>query len=78
MTTNPRANLFAAIAQELRIVAMKRKARRLLTAHRQMAGGDSGVLAAYVSPSLARTAQRFNDTMDRLAQLDPACPRDRL
>ena len=59
---------------------LKRKARgaykTFLRATEHLDCGNA--VAKTISPSAAKAAQTFNDAMDELAKIDPACPAARL
>jgi hypothetical protein len=67
---------FAESTRTLMITALKCVARDALLAY-DRATADMGcgqTLARYISPAATRAALKFNETMDRLAAIDPTTP----
>lgn len=66
-----------AMAANIRISRMKRVARKHYEAHGSLCSRfDCGAaLAAFISPSIAYHAARFNSAMTVLERLDPECPK---
>lgn len=60
------------IADALEIVSLKAKARRLyLQIHHRSDMSCGAHLAEFIRPDIVRAKQEFNETMARLAELDP-------
>jgi len=64
----------------VRIDFLKYKARRAYSRYwAEVSSLSCGrTLAEHVSSGVSSAKREFNETMDKLAKLDPACPKDRL
>lgn len=60
--------------------ALKAEARKQYLRFRTLTSAyDCGAaLASYINPEVERARQAFNQIMDRLAVIDPNCPKGRL
>lgn len=65
---------------ELRIRALKWKARQAYEEyHRELGGMSCGrALGEEINSRLYAAKVKFNATMEKLAKLDPKCPKERL
>lgn len=68
------------IPTRLKIVLLRRRLRRQYLAYQNLRSGDGGrhITNIITGGRVDRCARRVNETLDRLSQLDPAAPAERL
>lgn len=63
-----------------KVKTLKRKARGFYSTYKaEQAKYDCGsAISEVINPRLATAKLKFNETMDKLAEIDPTCPKKRL